>query len=135
MIKWKQLGVIMKKMNVLVEFIKQNPSVSYNEELKKEFARKGRAALKEFSNLFPGNPVEIYYNKAGIASSGDFHFKVMNNPSQGVELFFNLDPFGSYVTFRTITSFTDYTGGQNNNAGFDLLAQPDVLKSKLMAIL
>lgn len=121
-------------MTTFVEFIKKNPSVGYNEELKAEFARKGKAALKEFSSMFPGLPVEINYNKAGIAMSGDFHFKVMLTPEKGVDCFFNLDAFGSCLTYRTIKSFKDYSGGVNNREALGLLAQPETLKSKFLAL-
>lgn len=112
----------MKKIKEFVAFTQKHKSISYNEELKKKFKSLGRSALKEVLNsIGPVVESEISYNPGGIAVSGDFHLKVMFAPNQGVDVFFNLDGFGNYITYRCIKELKDYSGGCNQNIPFEKL--------------
>lgn len=107
----------MNKWETLNEFCLDTKSVAYNEELKAQFQRVGKAGLKEFAIALEATGrvknCKLDYNKAGIACSGDFHVRGDFSEGGSFDFFFNLDGFNRFFTYRKTTNQRDYTGGRN----------------------
>jgi hypothetical protein len=112
-----------EKWRKLVGFAKAHPIIAYDDDLKKEFVRTGKAALKELAQTLESTNIvencEISYNKGGIAVSGDFHLKGDFKEGFSFDLFFNLDGFNSAICYRRTKGKTDYTGFDNRWISWD----------------
>lgn len=116
----------------LATFVKENQTVAYDDAKKKEFKRLGTKFLKELAKKMPDlKETEIYFNAGGIAVSGDFHFKGMFDDNKGFDMFFNLDGFGNYITYRTTKGMKDYSGGRNRQMPFSVLENPEKIVQNL----
>jgi hypothetical protein len=118
----------------LAEFIDGGRrDVSYNEDLKAEFKKLGRAALKEIGNSLQSNGVissfVVDFNPGGIAVSGDHHLRALYPSGGGFDLFFSLGL--DFLVYRRTTGMTDYTGERNNNLPLSTFVTPDVIVSAL----
>ena len=106
-----------EKWGKLVAFARAHPIVAYDDDLKKEFVKVGRAGLKELAQALESTKIvekcEISYNKGGIAVSGDFHLRGDFKEGFSFDLFFNLDGFNSAICYRRTKGKTDYTGFDN----------------------
>ncbi|MDG1950078.1 MAG: hypothetical protein P8J32_04680 [bacterium] len=108
----------MKKLNALYAFMQANgKNLSYNDDLQKEFEKISKSALREIAKQLPLVESKVYFNKGGIAVSGDAHLMGMFANGIGIYISVNEPLFGSRTMnflFRTITHMKDYTGGTNN---------------------
>jgi len=119
----------------LWDFLQAHEGIAYNSDLKRKFTLAGRAALRELSKQLEETGkvtnCKIDYNKGGIAVSGDFHLRGDFKDGGAFDLFFNLDGFSRYYTYRKTTSQKDYTGGHNINLRFEA-DLPDVMRAILL---
>lgn len=98
-------------------------NVAYNDELKKKFQTKGKAALKQLAEALEAtDKVEncsIDYSKGGIAVSGDFHLRGDFAGDKGsFDLFFNCDGCLNHITYRKTKNQKDYSGDHNRQIRF-----------------
>jgi hypothetical protein len=126
-------------MNALKNFIEKNGMYSfrYDEAYKKQFARAGQGFCNELVKLLGLDNYRYYYNKAGIACSGDVSFFGEKN-GRMFYLHFNTD--GTCGTtcdttgyYRTVKGFTDYTGGKN--IWFNMLDTTEQIAKRIREIL
>ncbi len=106
----------------------------YNEPFKKRFKSIGTKAMKEFALLLDLEEIDIHFNPAGTACSGDLRLMGMWNDGVGIYVTMNKDfpnaPWGQ-VLYRTIKHMQDYTGGPNNYFQFSMLQFPDAMKKEI----
>lgn len=99
--------------------------VSYNEDLKQQFARYGRTLLKRIVaelRLKPGE-YSIRYNAGGIAVSGEV---TLHSDRIYVQVFQGCISRGATdIMYRTVRDRSDYTGGVNHFVGVGQLAEPE----------
>jgi len=122
--------------NNLYEFISQVGSIGYDVTAKKKWKRLGTLFLQKVRGRLKGHveSSDIGWNPGGIAVSGDHSLYVMFNNGRGACVFFNFDRFCDFVTFRSITSMKDYTGGPNNNHPLSVLEDPSKCAEILMRL-
>lgn len=109
-------------------------NIAYNDELKKKFQTKGKAALKQLAEALEATEkvkhCNISYSKGGIAVSGDFHLRGDFDSDGAFDLFFNCDGFCRYMTYRKTKNKSDYTGDFNRQINFGTPIE-DVISSVL----
>ncbi|NPV00035.1 MAG: hypothetical protein HPY53_01520 [Brevinematales bacterium] len=89
--------------------------------MKKVFGRLGKQYLKYLAEKLGFIEYEVGYNPSGIACSGDLRLMGMWGKDNGVHIFFNADHVCPWVTYRTIKSLKDYSGGVNQQMSFNEL--------------
>lgn len=110
----------------LQQFIKQKGmyhSINYNEDCgcdyenqsyyKEEFKKVGRSFLKRIAKDISFDSVDIHYNQAGIACSGD-HTLIGMKGTNGIYISFNTDGIKDGMLYRTAKHMKDWTGGTNH---------------------
>jgi hypothetical protein len=106
----------------------------YNEDFKKRFRTAGMKAMKELALLLDLEEIDIHFNPAGIACSGDLRLMGMWKDGVGIYVTMNKDfpnaPWGQ-ILYRTIKDMKDYTGGSNNFFKFSMLQFPDHMKEEI----
>ncbi len=101
-------------MTEFAKFCLLHPYVSYNDTLKSEFRKKGMSYFRKLKKLLPeAIALDVHYNAAGIACSGDFTFMGMMEEGKGFYISFNLDGICKNIMIRQISHMKDYTGGVN----------------------
>jgi len=78
---------------------------------KEEFRKVGREFLGKVSKDIGFDEVDIHYNPAGIACSGD-HTLIGMKEGKGLYISFNTDGMKE-ILYRTVTHMKDWTGGYN----------------------
>jgi len=84
---------------------------------KDEFKKVGRAFLKRAAKEMNLDQVDIHYNPAGIACSGD-HTLIGMRGDKGIYVSFNTDGL-SGILYRKVQHMKDWSGGVNKYVSFD----------------
>lgn len=102
------------------------------ENLKADFARKGRAAMKALAAELGLAKFEVRFNPAGPATSGDL--VLHGTHPNGKSIYLNMNQFGfASCYFRRCRDMKDY-GGEANQ-GFDWNVDPAVNVKKMKWLL
>ena len=124
----------------LHDFIKSSPEISYNDVEKKKFKKLGQKFLVEVGEMFErggDTRYKVGYNKGGIAVSGDHTLRVVQEVGgeAGFVVFLSESSCGLFWAMaRTIESFDDHQGGQNQWIPDHFLKTPDDLYRHLKEI-
>jgi hypothetical protein len=102
----------------IASFVQKNKTIAYDDDKKKKWKSLGQKFLKQVASKLDLKDQKIWFNAGGIAVSGDHHLMGMFDDKHGFHIFFNLDGFANYITYRTISHMKDYTGGANQNMPF-----------------
>ena len=84
---------------------------------KDEFKLVGQAFLKRAAREMKLDQVDIHYNPAGIACSGD-HTLIGMRGDKGIYVSFNTDGL-SGILYRKVQHMKDWSGGVNKYISFD----------------
>lgn len=108
--------------------------LNYESENRKVFERASKKALKEIGKALGLNPIDVHYNRAGIACSGEATLMGMWSENEG--LYFTLDKnLGRpSLMFRSIKHMKDYTGGINRWLHVDDLLDLETLLKTLSSV-
>ena len=124
-------------MVTLFDFLMSYPEIEYNEENKAEFKRLGQRFLKRIRAGLNEDGIiaesKISFNPGVIAVSGDHGAYIMFTSGKGVYVNISVQgtaPEQSFMT-RSITSLTDYSGGQNHWHKFSNLGSDQKMKTLL----
>ena len=97
-----------------------------------EYRRVGKAAMKEMANYLDLVEVDIHFNPAGIAVSGDLTLMGLRGDGTGIYVSMNKDIVSiCQVLYRTIKHMKDYTGGTNHWMSFEELADISTVTRKI----
>lgn len=129
----------MKSAQKLLVFTRRNPigTVAYDIEKKTDYALYGQMLVKDILTELQEHTTLIdqkfWYNKGGIAVSGDHNVMALFDTGKGFHLFFNHDS-NLGICYRTISSMQDYTGGRNRWMSMEQLAEPNVIINNLLKL-
>ncbi len=126
-----------KFLNQLAFMMLSKEDAHYNAPFKEQFKRVGKKAMKELADLLDLKEVDIHFNPAGPAVSGDLTLMGMWAPENGVYVTMNKDfpnaPWGQ-VLYRSIKHMKDYSGGVNQWLPYEALKSPEVLKQRILTL-
>ena len=125
----------LKKLSALM-LSKEDPY--FNHSFKVRFCRTGKKAMRELAVMLRLTKVDVHFNHAGPACSGDLTLMGMWSEGNGIYITMNKDQFHSNpqfnVLYRTITNMRDFTGGTNRYFTFETLANHDKLLYTLLSL-
>lgn len=125
----------MKNLKKLAALMMNEENGRYNESFKERFRSVGIRAMKELAQILELKEYKINFNPGGIAVSGDLRLMGMWSEGNGIYVSMNKDfPEWGKVVYRNIKHMEDYVGGSNNYFEFKLLASPERLRNKLLAL-
>lgn len=88
--------------------------VGYNEVAKDAWGSAAKKYLNKLAKALDPHAMKlIFWNKGGVAGSGDVYLQMMLAPYKGVYVVIS-HPSTHGIMFRSVKSMTDHVGGPNN---------------------